>query len=171
MLFRSEGVRSEGHATLLSRMATAPIRRPALLIEDAAEDESTLMLKLFARECDKKFLADKGLEGAKKEFLLSQVDPNYRVKVSAHSSSPVFAEENRQIAGELFKAGAIDKVTLIEMLDPPFRDTILARLPKLEESQAQVAKLQAEQEQAKTAKNAAQAKAALAKVPMGLVRG
>ncbi len=161
-----EGVRSEGHATLLSRMATAPIRRPALLVEDAAEDESTLMLKLYAREDKHKYLADKEKDGDKKEFLLSQVDPNYRVRVSAHSSSPVFAEENRQIAGELFKAGAADKTTLIEMLDPPMRDTILARLPKLEEAQAQAAKMQAAQEQSKTEKNIAQSKAALAKVPM-----
>lgn len=161
-----EGVRSEGHANLLSRMATSPIRRPALLIEDAVEDESTLMLKLTAREDKHRYLADKEKDGEKKEFLLSQVSPDYRCKVSAHSSSPVFAEENRQVAGELFKAGAIDKVTLIEMLDPPMIDTILARLPKLEEAQAQMAKLQAAQEISKTEKNVAQAKAQLAKVPM-----
>ena len=165
-----EGVRSEGHATLLSRMATSPIRRPALLIEDSAEDLSTLMLKLTAREDKKQYLADKEKDGEKKKFLLSQVDPNYRVRVSAHSSSPVFAEENRQVAEGLFKAGAIDKTTLIEMLDPPMRDTILARLPKLEEAQAQAAKMQAAQEQSKTEKNAAQAQAALAKVPGGLSR-
>lgn len=164
-----EGVRSEGHANLLSRMATSPIRRPALLIEDAVEDESTLMLKLFAREDDHKYLADKDpddKEKGKKEFILSQVAPDYRVKVSAHSSSPVFAEENRQVAGELLKAGAIDKTTFIEMLDPPLIDTILARLPALEKAQAEVSKLQAAQEISKTQKNEAQAKASLAKVPM-----
>lgn len=165
-----EGVRSEGHANLLSRMATSPIRRPALLIEDAVEDESTLMLKLTAREDKHRYLADKEKDGEKKEFLLSQVSPDYRVRVSAHSSSPVFAEENRQVAGELFKSGAIDKVTLIEMLDPPMIDTILARLPKLEEAQAKMAQLQAQQEISKTAKNEAAAQASLAKVPGGLSR-
>ena len=164
-----EGVRSEGHANLLSRMATSPIRRPALLIEDAVEDLSTLMLKLTALEDDHHYLADKE-KGEKKEFLLSQVDKNYRVRVSAHSSSPVFAEENRQVAGELFKAGAIDKLTLIEMLDPPMLDTILARLPALEEGQAKMAQLQAQQEISKTAKNEAAAQASLAKVPGGLSR-
>jgi hypothetical protein len=165
-----EGVRSEGHANLLSRMATSPIRRPALLIEDAVEDESTLMLKLTAREDKHRYLADKEKDGEKKEFLLSQVSPDYRVRVSAHSSSPVFAEENRQVAGELFKSGAIDKVTLIEMLDPPMIDTILARLPKLEEAQAKMAQLQAQQEISKTVKNEAAAQASLAKVPGGLSR-
>lgn len=163
-----EGVRSEGHANILSRMASSPIRRPALLVEDAAEDTSTLMLKLKAREDKHKYLTDKEKDGEKKEFLLSQVSPDYRVRVSAHSSSPVFAEENRQLAEGLFKAGVIDKLTLVEMLDPPMKDTILARLPKLEEAQQAMAKMQAAQEQAKTEKNAAQAKAALAKVPGGL---
>lgn len=161
-----EGVRSEGHAQLLGRMASAPIRKLALLVEDSIEDEATLMLKLQAREDKRKYLADKDEGGEKKQFLLSQVSPDYRVKVSAHSSSPIFAEENRAVAGDLFKAGAIDKKTLIEMLDPPMIDTVLARLPALEKAQAEMARMQAQQEQSKTEKNAAQAKAALAKVPM-----
>ena len=161
-----EGVRSEGHAQYLGRMSSAPIRKLSLLIEDSIEDEATLMLKLRAREDKRTYLADKGDEPTKKEFLLSQVSPDFRVKVSAHSSSPIFAEENRQVAGDLFKAGAIDKATLIEMLDPPMIDTVLARLPKLEKAQAEAAKMQAAQEQSKTEKNIATAKAQLAKVPM-----
>lgn len=160
-----EGVRSEGHAMFLGRMASAPVRRLALLIEDSIEDEATLMLKLQAREDKNEYLADKE-KTERTKFLLSQVDPNYRVRVSAHSSSPVFAEENRALAGDLLKAGAIDKRTFIEMLDPPMIDTILARLPALEESQAKVAELQAMQEQSKTEKNIAQAQAAKAKVGM-----
>jgi hypothetical protein len=159
-----EGVRSEGHAAYLGRMASAPIRKVALLVEDAVEDEATLMLKLMAREDKHEYLADKGADKERKRFYLSQVCPDYRVKVSAHSSSPIFAEENRQVAEALFKAGAIDKRTLVEMLDPPMIDSILARLPALEESQAQVAKMQAEQEASKTEKNRAQAAAAAAKV-------
>jgi hypothetical protein len=159
-----EGVRSEGHAAYLGRMASAPIRKNALLIEDAVEDEATLMLKLMAREDNHQYLSDKDKDKERKKFLLSQVSPDYRVKVSAHSSSPIFAEENRQVAEALFKAGAIDKHTLVEMLDPPMIDSILARLPALEEAQGQAAKMQAEQEASKTEKNRAQAAAAAAKV-------
>jgi hypothetical protein len=165
-----EGVRSEGHAQFLGRMASAPIRKLALLIEDSVEDEATLMLKLMAREDKHRYLSDKDKDGKRKEFLLAQVSPDFRVKVSAHSSSPVFAEENRQVAGDLFKAGAIDKTTLVEMLDPPMIDTVLARLPKLEEAQAQMAQMQAQQEASKTEKNVALAKKALAAVPGGLGR-
>lgn len=165
-----EGVRSEGHANTLARMASAPIRKLALLVEDAIEDEATLMLKLHARESKQKYLADKEKDGQRKEFLLSQVSPDYRVRVSAHSSSPIFAEENRQIAEGFLKAGIIDKRTFVEMMDPPMIDTILARLPKLEEAQAEMAKMQAMQEASKTQKNQAQAQAALAKVPGGLSR-
>ena len=161
-----EGVRSEGHAQFLGRMSSAPIRKLALLVEDSIEDEATLMIKLFAREDKHKYLSDKDKDGKQKEFLLAQVSPDFRVKVSAHSSSPIFAEENRQVAGDLFKAGAIDKTTLVEMLDPPMIDTVLARLPKLEAAQAEAAKMQAQQEASKTEKNIATAKAQLAKVPM-----
>ena len=63
-----------------------------------------------------------------------------------------------RVAGDLFKAGAIDKTTLVEMLDPPMIDTVLARLPKLEEAQAQMAQMQAQQEASKTEKNVALAK-------------
>jgi hypothetical protein len=159
-----EGVRSEGHAQFLGRMASAPIRKLALLVEDSVEDEATLMLKLTAREDKHEYLSDKDKDKARKKFLLSQISPDFRVKVSAHSSSPIFAEENRQVAGELFKAGAIDKRTLVEMLDPPMLDSILSRLPALEEAQGLAAKMQAEQEQSKTDKNKAQAASAIAKV-------
>jgi hypothetical protein len=165
-----EGVRSEGHAQFLGRMALAPIRKPALLVEDAVEDEASLMLKLKAREDKRTYVADKDKDGTKKEFLLAQVSPDFRVKVSAHSSSPIFQEENRQVADALFKAGAIDKLTLVEMLDPPMIDTVLARLPKLEEAQAEMAKLQAAQEISKTQVNQAKAQASLAKVPGGLTQ-
>lgn len=163
-----EGIRAEGHAQFLGRMGSAPLRRRALNIESNLEDEITLMMKLFAREDATEYIADKTKDGKREKFLLSQVSPDYRIKVSAHSSSPIFAEENKQMADGLFKAGAIDKRTLVEMLDPPMIDTILARLPALEEAQSEVAKLKAQQEQSKTVKNVAQAEAAKAKI--GLVR-
>lgn len=159
-----EGVRSEGHAQFLGKMSSAPIRKLSLLIEDAIEDEATLMLKVRAREDKREYLSDKDEDKKAKKFLLSQVSPDFRVRVSAHSSSPIFAEENRQSAEALFKAGAIDKRTLVEMLDPPLIDTILARLPALEEGQQKIAQLQAQQEISKTQKNEAAAKASLAKV-------
>jgi len=159
-----EGIRSEGHAQFLGRMGSAPIRKLALLVEDSVEDVMTLMLKCQQREDKKTYLADKGEDGQRKKFLLSQVSNDFRARVSAHSSSPIFAEENRQIAGELFKAGAIDKQTLVEMLDPPMLETILARLKKLEANQAQVAQLQVAAETSKIEKNQATARASLAKV-------
>jgi hypothetical protein len=56
------------------------------------------------------------------------------------------------------------------MLDPLMIDTILARLPKLEAAQSEMAKMQAQQEASKTEKNVALAKKALAAVPGGLQR-
>lgn len=165
-----EGVRSEGHAVFLGRMASAPIKKLALLTEDSLEDVITLMLKLRCREDKRPYLADKDSDGKKKRFLLSQVSPEYRVKVSAHSSSPVFAEENRQMAEGMFKNGVIGKQTYAEMLDPPMLETVLARLPELEKAQAKVAELQAQQEASKAEKNLAQAAAARAKAPLSAVK-
>jgi len=158
-----EGVRAEGHAMFLGRMGAAPVKKLALLVEDGLEDEASLMLKVHGANSKTIYLADKA-EGKREKFLLSQVSQDFRVRVAAHSASPVFAEENKALAVELFKAQAINKHTLVEMLDPPMLETILARLPELEAGAAQAAKVQAAVEQSKADKNAAQAQQARAKI-------
>ena len=59
------------------------------------------------------------------------------VKVDAHSNSPIFMEDLRSLAFNLFKAGAIDKESLIDLLDPPMKQLLKERLKGLEAKAAQ----------------------------------
>jgi hypothetical protein len=77
---------------------------------------------------------------SKQEFLLSQLPENYQVQVDSHSASPAFAEDNRQVAIALARAGAIDAEDLIHMLHPPGAELLLARLRQRQKAQAAQAK-------------------------------
>jgi hypothetical protein len=59
--------------------------------------------------------------------------------VDSHSASPAFAEDNRQLAIALARAGAVDAEDLIHMLHPPGAELLLARLRQRQKAQAQQA--------------------------------
>jgi len=58
------------------------------------------------------------------------------VKVDAHSNSPIFMEDLRSLAFNLFKAQAIDKESLLDLLDPPMKQLLKDRLKKMDEKAA-----------------------------------
>ena len=74
---------------------------------------------------------------SKIDFLLSQLPENFQVQVDSHSASPAFAEDNRQVASALARAGAIDAEDLIHMLHPPGAELLLARLRQRQKQMAQ----------------------------------
>jgi hypothetical protein len=74
------------------------------------------------------------------QFTLKQLPDNFQVQVDSHSASPAFAEDNRQIAIALARAGAIDAEDLIHMLHPPGAELLLSRLRQRQKAQAQEAK-------------------------------
>jgi hypothetical protein len=80
------------------------------------------------------------------EFTLAQLPFNFQVEVDSHSASPAFAEDNRQVAIALARAGAIDAEDLIHMLHPPGTQLLLARLKQRQKAQAQQAKEQKTEE-------------------------
>ena len=121
------GVRSQGHASQLARLGSSRAKKRALIVEDALEKVATLMLKLI-QVYDKTRLKD--VEGV--EFIPDQFTKNFIVKVDAHSNSPIFTEDQRQLAFNLFKAGAIDKESLIDLLDPPMKQHLKDKLKKRE---------------------------------------
>jgi hypothetical protein len=52
------------------------------------------------------------------------------VKVDAHSNSPIFTEDLRQLAFNLFKAKAIDTESLLDLLEPPMKQLLKDKLKK-----------------------------------------
>jgi hypothetical protein len=126
------GVRSAGHASQLARLGSSRAKKRALIVEDALEKVATLYLKLMQEYDDQAYKTDNGLY-----FIAEQFTRDYVVKVDAHSNSPIFTEDLRSLAFNMFKAGAIDKESLIDLLEPPMKQLLKEKLKKIEEKQAQ----------------------------------
>ncbi len=134
------GVRSQGHASQLARLGSSRAKKRALVIEDSLEKVATLYLKLIQAYDDTKLKDSEGLS-----FIPEQFTNNYVVKVDAHSNSPIFTEDLRQLAFNMFKAGAIDKESLIDLLEPPMKQLLKEKLKRMEAKQAQQPQQQPQQ--------------------------
>jgi len=135
------GVRSSGHASQLARLGSSRAKKRALVIEDSLEKLATLYLKCMQAYDNTHFKDINGLP-----FIAEQFTKDFVVKVDAHSNSPIFTEDQRTLAFNLFKAGVIDKESLLDMLDPPMKQLLKDRLKKMEEKQAQVQQQQPPQQ-------------------------
>lgn len=126
------GVRSQGHASQLARLGSSRAKKRALIVEDSLEKVSTLFLKLIQAYDNTRLMDSENVP-----FIADQFTDNYVVKVDAHSNSPIFTEDLRQLAFNMFKAGAIDKESLIDLLEPPMKQLLKEKLKRMEEKQAQ----------------------------------
>ena len=129
------GVRAGVHAQTLVRTSSPNLIDQAARIERQLADCGYLGMKIMqAMDALIYTTAD-----SKIEFLLSQLPENFQVQVDSHSASPAFAEDNRQVAIALARAGAIDAEDLIHMLHPPGAELLLARLRQRQKAQAKQA--------------------------------
>jgi hypothetical protein len=124
------GVRSSGHASTLARLGSSRAKKRALVIEDSLEKMATLYLKCMQVYDNTHYTDGHGLK-----FIADQFTRDFVVKVDAHSNSPIFMEDSRKMAFELFQAGVIDKESLLDMIEPPMKQLLLERLKKAEEKQ------------------------------------
>ena len=125
------GVRSSGHASQLARLGSSRAKKRALIVEDSLEKVATLYLKLM-QAYDKTHFKDE--DGH--PFIPEQFTKDYVVKVDAHSNSPIFTEDLRQLAFNLFKAKAIDAESLLDLLEPPMKQLLKDKLKKREAAAA-----------------------------------
>ncbi len=117
------GVRSAGHASQLARLGSSRAKKRALVVEDALEKMATMYLKMM-RVYDTRHYTDE----LGNKFIAAQFTDDFVVKVDAHSNSPIFMEDLRDLAFNLFKAQAIDKESLIDLLEPPMKELLKQRL-------------------------------------------
>ena len=125
------GVRSAGHASQLARLGSSRAKKRALIVEDSLEKVATLYLKLMQAYDNTHFLDEEG-----NKFIAEQFAKDYVVKVDAHSNSPIFMEDMRQLAFNLHKAGAIDKESLLDLLEPPMKQLLKDKLKKQQQMAA-----------------------------------
>jgi len=140
-----QGVRSEGHASQLLRVGSSRAKRRALVVEDSLEELATMYLKILQKYSDAKYRAESAGREPGLIFVAAQFTDDFMVKVDAHSNSPLFMQDLTQMAQLLFKAKAIDREELIEMLAVPMKDLLKLKLKtKIEPAEAR----QAQQERA-----------------------
>ena len=119
------GVRSAGHASQLARLGSSRAKKRALVVESALEKLATIYLKMMMVYDDTVYTDEDG-----EKFIAKQFTDDFTVKVDAHSNSPIFMEDMRELAFSLYQAGTIGKERLIDMLDPPMKQLLLDDLKK-----------------------------------------
>jgi hypothetical protein len=136
------GVRSRGQADLMARLGSSRPKNRAVVIEEAAEDVATLILRNVQEYSKQRFVAHIPGHADPLTFVAEQFTKDYEVKVDAHSSSPIFVEDRKHDATTLFEAKAIDRETLLDMYDPPNVQNLKERLKVIEAKEAEQAKMQ-----------------------------
>jgi len=127
----AEGVRAGSQASTLAGIGAGRIRKRALITEDSLEVVATRMFHLMQRRDPTPYNTPKG------RFLLSQLPPDIQMKVSAHTSSPVYQEQVERKVAILLKAGAITLPKLVELLDPPGAEALKVEAQLLQDAQSQ----------------------------------
>ena len=124
------GVRGRGHAQELARISSARIKEKALSTEDSLEKAATLQLRL-QEVYDDTALDEEANSGGKSKFTLAQMTPSMTVKVDAHSNSPLFADDTRELANEMFDKEIIDGKAYIDLVKPQNPEVLKLRYDEL----------------------------------------
>lgn len=129
------GVRAGVHAQTLVRTSSPRLIDQAARIERQLSESGYLAFAIMqAMDPSIYETADNKIQ-----FTLKTLPSDFQVQVDSHSASPAFAEDNRQVAIALARAGAIDAEDLIHMLHPPGAELLLSRLRQRKKEQAQQA--------------------------------
>jgi hypothetical protein len=135
------GVRAGVHAQTLVRTSSPRLIDQAARIERQLAASGYISFRMMQANDPSIYSTDQGTE-----FTLEDLPEDFQVQVDSHSASPAFAEDNRQVAIALARAGAIDAEDLIHMLHPPGAELLLARLRQRQKAQAQQAQQQKQEE-------------------------
>jgi len=138
------GVRAGVHAQTLVRTSSPRLIDQAARIERQLAECGYLSLRIMQEMDARVFSTDDGTE-----FYLKQLPDDFQVQVDSHSASPAFAEDNRQLAIALARAGAIDAEDLIHLLHPPGAELLLQRLREREKAQAAAAQQEKQEDMMK----------------------
>jgi len=148
------GVRTEGMAAGMMRVAGAEMRVMGLAVEKQAQQCAQMLFRYLRR-----YNPDKVVDEDGKLFSLVEFPDDARIRVDGHSSNPLFVEDNAQLAMGLMRYGAITQETLVRMLHPALEGKILHDLRKIQWIKIQEqTRLQLEQQAKRSGKDAAAGK-------------
>lgn len=141
------GVRAQGHAETLTRNASPRFKQRALSVERSVSEVGSLALSMLRAMDPRTMVAwlDPGTQNVvallppdqetleppapgmhQFPFRYYHVPETVKVRVDSHSSSPIFSEEFRQLIFGLAKIGAMTPEEVIEHVNPPGEEDILA---------------------------------------------
>lgn len=122
------GLRGAEAQQALMRVSASPIAVLALTIEKNIEDWASLIFK-YGQRYNPSLYPIYGDDGKPtgEWFRLGEL-PRVRIRVDGHSSSPVFFEDQKRDAEQMFRAQAIDQETLVEFINPPMKNLIKKRM-------------------------------------------
>lgn len=126
------GVRAGIHAQTLVRTSTPRLIDQAARIERQLAESGYLAFRIMQAMDPSIYQTD----DSKIQFTLKEIPSDFQVQVDSHSASPAFAEDNRQVAIALARAGAVDAEDLIHMLHPPGAELLLSRLRQRKKAEA-----------------------------------
>ena len=121
----AHGVRSEGHASLLSNLGSTRIKDRSLTVEDSLDHMALLIVELLKRY-DERPLREEDDHGA--VFQAHQFPDDFEAKVDGHSNSPIFVENHEQKAFGLLDRKAIDREDLLDLIEIPMRAALKKKL-------------------------------------------
>lgn len=124
------GVRSKAQTDTLAKLGSARIKQRAQSVELALEEVGSLIVSMMRKKDDHRYKLEKD------HFTAAQFTDDFQVHVDAHSASPVFVDDHKQLALALLKLGAIDKQSAIELVNPPKRELLKQRLKHAEQAKA-----------------------------------
>lgn len=136
------GVRAAGHADLLSRLGSSRAKKKAFILEDAVEQCATLFLKHIKKNDATHYKNEK-----ETSFVAKHLTDKAVVKVDAHSSSPIFIEQQLDKAKILFEAQAIGPDDLLDAMNFPNAEKLKVKLRKRMEEAAKMQAMEAAKEQ------------------------
>ena len=161
-----QGVRSGAHADTLVRMFSPRFKDRALLIERDVEKFGALALDLARAHVDKKLwawvpkdaagdevgLTDEELKVLKPPapgfvpvlFRIADLPEDVALTVDSHSSSPAFSQDAKALAFDLLKIGAMSPADVVEHVDAPEPDELMAGIARRDAAKAATAKAQME---------------------------
>ena len=128
------GVRAGTHSKTLLRQASSRVRNRALLVERKLEEYLQKCFLLMQAKIPDVIESMSG-EG---RYTLKQLPPGFSVRVDAHTASPAFSEDARELAFALHEAGAIDAEDLLMLTNPPHLDILLRKAKARAEKQAEM---------------------------------
>jgi hypothetical protein len=135
------GVRAGVHAQTLVRTSSPRLIDQAARVERQLAESGYLSMRIMQAQDPRIYRTDNNIE-----FTLKEFPDDFQVQVDSHSASPAFAEDNRQFAIALARAGAIDGEDLIHMLHPPGAELLLSRLRQRQKKQGEAAAQEKQEE-------------------------